>query len=267
MLPTIEDFAWGARKLSEKDAPQLFKAIRELLDKTGSGKPMPSVILSPHSMPNPMAFKTISGDSGILVTQGTFDTLGCTLDSINDEMRAILGHELHHYNDLKWQTSVPKNLPWMAALVTVAATLIYDRVQKNKKRTKERAALYEMLNEAQQEVRDEFKPAEGSALPVEAQKSIWDRVTEAGKYVVAAAVGLAIGTYVGLRFQRHHEFRADALGAELTSNGAMSSALTKLYGALDEYFSKHPLTSTEKLMLKFFDPHPTLKDRTSALFR
>ena len=78
----------GAQEVSEEDAPELFKMIRELADRYGM--PMPKVAIINSAMPNAFATGRNPQNALVAVTTGIMQRL------TRRELRAVLGHELAH---------------------------------------------------------------------------------------------------------------------------------------------------------------------------
>ena len=78
----------GAKEVSEEDAPELFKMIRELADRYGM--PMPKVAIINSAMPNAFATGRNPQNALVAVTTGILQRL------TRRELRAVLGHELAH---------------------------------------------------------------------------------------------------------------------------------------------------------------------------
>src|SRR6266404_5194014 len=79
---------YGARELSEQDAPDLFRIVRELA--TGIAMPMPRVYLVPSDSPNAFATGRSPEHAAVAVTEGILKLL------THDELRGVLAHELSH---------------------------------------------------------------------------------------------------------------------------------------------------------------------------
>ena len=79
---------YGARALSEEQAPDLFRVVRELA--TGAQMPMPRVYLIASDSPNAFATGRSPEHAAVAVTEGIMRLL--TLD----ELRGVLAHELSH---------------------------------------------------------------------------------------------------------------------------------------------------------------------------
>jgi heat shock protein HtpX len=79
---------YGARELSEPDAPELYRIVRELA--AGSQMPMPRVYLIATDSPNAFATGRSPAHAAVAVTEGIMRLLS------PQELRGVLAHELSH---------------------------------------------------------------------------------------------------------------------------------------------------------------------------
>jgi len=79
---------YGARPLSEENAPDLFRVVRELA--AAAQMPMPRVYLIPSDSPNAFATGRSPDHAAVAVTEGILRLLSL------DELRGVLAHELSH---------------------------------------------------------------------------------------------------------------------------------------------------------------------------
>ena len=86
--PKMVEWSMGVHYIKEGEYPELREMIKALADK--AGLPMPRIGISEVAVPNAFAFGRSRKDGRICVTRGIMSLLD------NDEMRAVLGHEMSH---------------------------------------------------------------------------------------------------------------------------------------------------------------------------
>jgi heat shock protein HtpX len=79
---------YGAREVSESDAPKLFYTVRQLA--AADGLPMPRVYIIPAAQPNAFATGRDPSHAAVAVTEGIMRILN------EDELEGVLAHELSH---------------------------------------------------------------------------------------------------------------------------------------------------------------------------
>lgn len=106
---------YGARELSEQEAPDLFRIVRELA--TGAHMPMPRVYLIPSDSPNAFATGRSPNHAAVAVTEGILRLLTA------DELRGVLAHELSHVRNR--DTLISAIAATLAGVVMMVARLAY----------------------------------------------------------------------------------------------------------------------------------------------
>ncbi len=77
-----------ARPVSEQEAPELYRIVRDLTMR--ANMPMPRLFVTPSPQPNAFATGRNEDHAAVAVTQGIMSTLS------EDELRGVLAHELAH---------------------------------------------------------------------------------------------------------------------------------------------------------------------------
>ena len=86
--PSLVGWRMKIKWVSEKEAPELHQMVTELAEK--ANLPKPRVGISQLAIPNAFAFGRTRRDGRVCVTQGILKLLS------QDELKAVLGHELSH---------------------------------------------------------------------------------------------------------------------------------------------------------------------------
>ncbi|MBL8014046.1 MAG: M48 family metalloprotease [Candidatus Omnitrophica bacterium] len=86
--PKIIEWSSQVKYIKREDNPKLFGMVEDLARR--ANMPMPRVCISPMAIPNAFAFGRGIRDGRVCVMQGIIDLLN------DDELRAVLGHELAH---------------------------------------------------------------------------------------------------------------------------------------------------------------------------
>lgn len=86
--PKIIEWSSGLKYIKREDNPKLFGMVEDLARR--AQMPMPRVCVSPMAIPNAFAFGRGIRDGRVCVMQGLLNLLN------EDELRAVLGHELAH---------------------------------------------------------------------------------------------------------------------------------------------------------------------------
>ena len=87
--PKIVEWSMKIKYVNENEYPKLHQMVAELADKAGLPK-KPKVGISQLQIPNAFAFGRTKRDARICVTEGILKLLS------DDELKAVLGHEISH---------------------------------------------------------------------------------------------------------------------------------------------------------------------------
>ncbi len=109
--PSIVSWSMKVKWVTEQQEPQLHRMVEELA--RTANLPKPKVGISEMSVPNAFAFGRTHRDGRVCVTRGIMNLLN------EDEMRAVLGHELSHikHRDMAVITllsAIPMIMYWIA---------------------------------------------------------------------------------------------------------------------------------------------------------
>jgi heat shock protein HtpX len=86
--PKIVEWTMHVKYIKREDSPRLFQMVESLSNRANI--PMPKIGIAQIEIPNAFAFGRSIRDGRVCVTQGILNLLG------DDELRAVLGHELTH---------------------------------------------------------------------------------------------------------------------------------------------------------------------------
>ncbi len=94
--PYIVDALYRVKPMAETDNPQLHQTVQNLSQKSGISKP--KLMLSKIPLPNAFAYGSPLTGNRVAVTEGLLKNLN------NDEVEAVIGHELGHLKHRDVQT-------------------------------------------------------------------------------------------------------------------------------------------------------------------
>jgi heat shock protein HtpX len=109
--PSLVTWTMRIKWVTNVEEPQLYRMVTELSQR--AGLPMPKVGVAELSLPNAFAFGRSQKDGRICVTRGIMSILN------QDELRAVVGHEMSHikHRDMAVITvlsAIPMILYWVA---------------------------------------------------------------------------------------------------------------------------------------------------------
>jgi heat shock protein HtpX len=233
---TLIRYATGARGVSRKEAPKLYNVLENLC--ISRGIPMPALQIIETPALNAYAAGLKEGEYVIAVTRGLVETLS------DDELEAVLGHELTHIRNRDTQLMVIAII--FAGIFAFVADLmirgwrfpydIWPRGGGDRRRRNDG----------------------GAALAI----------------LIAIAIVLiswGLSTLIRFALSRSREYLADAGSVELTKNpDAMIRALRKIEknarfdvpSRMEAFFIENPLRDGSASLLS---THPSIEDRVAAL--
>ena len=230
-------YATGARGISRREAPRLYNVLENLC--ISRGIPMPTLQIIETPALNAYAAGLKEGEYVIAVTRGLMETLS------DDELEAVLGHELTHIRNRDTQLMVIAII--FAGIFAFVADLVI-RTWRFPYGVWPRGG----------DRRDGRGRDGGAALAI----------------LIAIAIVLiswGLSTLIRFALSRTREYLADAGSVELTKNpDAMIRALRKIEknakfdvpSRMEAFFIENPLTGSAARLLS---THPSIDDRVAAL--
>jgi heat shock protein HtpX len=106
---------YGAREVTQADAPELFSIVREIA--TAAQIPMPKLYVIPSDSPNAFATGRNPSHAAVAVTGGITKMLS------RDELRGVIAHELGHVHNR--DTLISAVAATMAGVVMMVARMAY----------------------------------------------------------------------------------------------------------------------------------------------
>ncbi len=235
--------ATGAHGVSRREAPKLYNVLENLCISRGITMPALQIIETPAL--NAYAAGIKEGEYVIAVTRGLMDTLS------DDELEAVLGHELAHIRNLDTQLMVIAIIfagifAFFADLVIRGWNFPYGVWPRGDGRRNGRG--------------DHEGGGGGAILAI---------------LIAIAIIMISWGLSTLIRFalSRSREYLADAGSVELTKNpDAMIRALRKIErnarfdvpSRMEAFFIENPLQGGGASLLS---THPSIEDRVAALER
>jgi heat shock protein HtpX len=226
------DASTGAHKVERRDQPRLYNLLENLC--ISRGMKMPELRIMDTDAMNAFATGLHEGQYSITVTQGLLDTLD------DDEVEAVLGHELTHI----------RNRDCRLLVIAVIFVGIFSFVAQIVFR-----GLYYGGGWRSSRSSSRDRSGAGAAIIVA---------------LVIIAIAYALAIVIRFSLSRRREYLADAGSVELTKNpDAMITALEKISGNADikapsevrEMFIENPRSDFAGL----FDTHPPIQKRIDAL--
>ncbi len=102
-------WSYHAKIVNEKEEPRLYRIVKKVAEKAGI--PMPKVAIVPIDIPNAFATGRNPKNAVVCATQGLLRTLN------DDELEAVIGHEMGHVKD--------RDILVMSVAATIAGALSF----------------------------------------------------------------------------------------------------------------------------------------------
>jgi heat shock protein HtpX len=257
------NLATGAKGVARSEAPKLYNTLENLCISRGLAVPALQIIETPAL--NAYASGLREGRYVVAVTRGLIDTLD------NDEMEAVLAHELTHIRNRDTQLMViavifAGILAFFGDLVIRGWDFPYGWAPRSKREGPWGSA--------------DSASDSGTGWSSDGGGDKRSGGSGSGGAILAIVVAVAIiliswgvSTLIRLALSRSREFLADAGSAELTKNpGALVRALRKIEhnakfdvpSRMEAFFIENPVANR---VSGLFSTHPAIDDRVEALRR
>lgn len=250
--------ATGAQGVTRSEAPKLYNVLENLC--ISRGLPMPALQIIDSPALNAYASGLREGKYVMAVTRGLVDTL------TNDELEAVLAHELTHIRNRDTQLMVIAVVfagifAFFGDLVIRGWDFPYGWAPRSKTDGPWGSGSTYNSSDSSSDNGDRRSSGGGGAIIA---------------IIIAVAIILitwGISTLIRLALSRSREYLADAGSAELTKNpDALVRALRKIEAnatldvpsRMEAFFIENPVASR---VSGLFSTHPSVRDRVAALRR
>ncbi|MDX2072769.1 MAG: M48 family metalloprotease [Alphaproteobacteria bacterium] len=270
-------------RMDKRTAPGWHAALEELSAKAGVSPPALYHVPT-HRINGGMAL------DALVLTDGLIQHLGCSHRDPHPSkgVMMVMAHELGHCKQGFAMKLGQTWLPWMLPMASIAALYIYDNtIKENKELSLENigAAVNKttdrLLRQLQLRRPDPEQDEHAHKVDTEWKKSLLN----AGRYVLAGALGFGVGLAGARSMARHMEFDADRMAVKLMGSKqeyidflkkAQSSSSKQLGAEISQ--KPRPTEVTEKiqdfvsekwkdLMAETVHAHPSMAEREAALNR
>ena len=272
-----------ACRMDRHKAPGWYAALEELSAKAGVSTP------ALYHVPT----NRINGGMGLdalILTDGLINMAGSSPSSAHPskQIKMVMAHELGHRRQGLSTKVGQMLLPWMLPMASMAALYIYDHTIKENKDLS-----LKNIGEAVNKTTDDLlrqlhlrKPTPEDDKKDHAVDTAWkESLLNAGRYVLAGALGFGVGLAGTRAISRHMEFDADRMAVKLMDDKqGYIDFLKKIHQAGGKQMraelsnKPRPLEITEKikdflstewkkLMVNTIHAHPSMAEREAFLHR
>jgi Zn-dependent protease with chaperone function len=239
------------KEFPRSEAREIYKFVEESSRKLGITHPI-TLLHSDSPLPNMMMFEGKSNKGlytrAIIITDGAKKLLN------DQEIKAVVGHELSHLKDGKFLTQTARKLPIFALpLAFATGYYILDRAYREQQKpehsgmslmeavrhvvSEDVASVKHFVTDGNFGLTPDSKSKETKNI-TEEKAALYETGLRLGGTVAAAAAGLAVGLGVSRHLSLSSEFRADRIGALLAGDPKSSiSAISKLMYSMEETMS------------------------------
>ena len=267
--------------------PALHQHISELAENAGL-KSVPHVVIAREFPMGPAWFRKLPNAGAMPIAHAVSvseSMLDLTKSSVNGRMspmlEAVMAHEFSHLKDGSFAIVAGRLLPFAMPIVAMSALSLYDRAKARTQRV-DGESKGDYCNRLADNI-DTISNEDIARCHQQAGKHDgwhvdpnWNEgMTRAGRYAIAAAIGLGVGL-LGARFHsRASEFRADRMAVELTNNPeefkrfftVLEAEWTRVLKNTprDTALDKQVENSLHRLMAETLHAHPSTAERIAHI--
>lgn len=279
----------GGVVCTQKTHPEFYGSMDALAERAGVSY-SPRLIVAKNLPGGPVWAKHLPNGGAtpvgvVMISDAMMKLTGSSLDKpMSDKLAAVMAHEFSHLKDGVAHGLVTHLAPWALPVAAMAGLYLYDRAYANTPPLKEGGSrefhlalqnnIHKEADKAIAQAQEEESGIKQGGMALDAG---WQaRMLNAGRYLMAGAVGLAGGLVYARHAALDAEYRADAFAAKLVGPEAMKQVLVDLEGVFKEARKNKPKADTlwkrvaenyHWLVARTISAHPELEERLSHIDR
>ena len=255
---------WHAVPLTQRNAAGIISSMEQLSSKAGISTPRVYLVDKVPGFGNLGVINAAAaGSDQVLLTRGILESFGITnLNApLNKRLQAVIGHELSHCKNFRFETFAKLAPPLLIPLATTLGLFFYKKVKEhNSKKDK-----HDTLNAEADYTEAQIKKEDGSIEP-------WQKkVIVTAQYMAAAALGLGAGILMTRSLSNHFENRADSFSKKIMGDGrSLAEGLAIIYLDTSKLLQEKgfgDMPKWKRVLASVLQSHPNTQKRMDSLLR